>query len=404
MKPRKLTCLVAMPFGKKRVQTSVHPDHFEWIDFDDVYRNLFKPALECLGIDPERVDVDGAPGGNIDDSMWQMIAGSDLCLIDITGNNPNVFYELGVRHALHKSGSLIVRLKSKMPRPFDIARIDITAYDLASDITIASSTREISTKMAGKANDFDDDSPVRRCVKGLSVSFGRTKSTSEPFTHRLIGHENRFIGIMPGDIRDVKGVDAWVNSENTHMEMARHYDRSISGTIRYLGAQRSSNGDIKRDQIEINLRRAVRNKRGERLSRVDAGKVFDTGAGALTESHDVKRLFHVATVQGEAGVGYVPVGEAQACLTNVLAHVAAYNARKSPRNKLRSILVPLFGTGSGRRPPEDVVDLLLGAAIRHLKLPETHGLETIWFLAYSKFDEGLCLRGLGRREDEFVSS
>jgi len=40
--------------------------------------------------------------------------------------------------------------------------------------------------------------------------------------------------MITGDIQNIKEIDVWVNSENTNMQMARHFERSISAIIRYL--------------------------------------------------------------------------------------------------------------------------------------------------------------------------
>src|SRR5580692_1576025 len=57
------------------------------------------------------------------------------------------------------------------------------------------------------------------------------------------------IALITGNIQGVKCVDVWVNSENTNMQMSRYYDKSISGTIRYLGAQKDAAGDVTEDCV-----------------------------------------------------------------------------------------------------------------------------------------------------------
>ena len=52
------------------------------------------------------------------------------------------------------------------------------------------------------------------------------------------------IGLIAGDITNVKVADIWVSSENTNMEMARFFDRSVSASIRYFGAKRGEGGRV----------------------------------------------------------------------------------------------------------------------------------------------------------------
>jgi hypothetical protein len=55
-----------------------------------------------------------------------------------------------------------------------------------------------------------------------------------------INSSGKFITLFTGDIGALKAADIWVSSENTNMQMARFYDLSISGTVRYLGAKKES--------------------------------------------------------------------------------------------------------------------------------------------------------------------
>lgn len=402
MYPRQLTCFIAMPFGKKPVWTGPRPEDVIEVDFDAVYRDIFRPAIEeDLGLVPLRVDTDGDPGQtDIDDKMWTGLANCDLCLIDISGENPNVFYELGVRHALRRTGAVIVRHETTLKVPFDIKSITVDSY---SRHDVASARSLLKRRISGKIGSSDLDSPVHSSVEGLRIKFEQTKSGSRPFAAPLRDRPDRSIGIIPGDIRDIRGscaVEAWVNSENTLMEMARPHESSISAIIRYLGAKRDARGDIIKDQIAINLRKAAGNETRGRLFKVDPMRVFNTAPGDLATSHGVKRIFHVAAVEGTPGRGFSPVENVSGCVTAVLHDAVVYNKKARRQSRVSSILFPLFGTGAGNRPPEDVVDQMVGAALRFLKYEETAGLDAIWFLAYTNFDEGLCVRALRRRGDE----
>ncbi|KXK07777.1 MAG: hypothetical protein UZ03_NOB001000153 [Nitrospira sp. OLB3] len=92
---------VAMPFGVK-----TDSDGKE-IDFNRVYAELIRPALEAAGLDPFRADQE-VRAGDIRTDMFQELLLADLVVADLTLDNPNVWYELGVRHALRARGVVLI--------------------------------------------------------------------------------------------------------------------------------------------------------------------------------------------------------------------------------------------------------------------------------------------------------
>src|SRR5918998_2660756 len=98
---------VAMPFGIK-----------EEIDFNAVFSELIKPALESAGFEVFRADEE-IIAGNIRTDMFQELLLADLVVADLSIDNPNVWYELGVRHALRSRGVIQVQCKRDY-LPFDV--------------------------------------------------------------------------------------------------------------------------------------------------------------------------------------------------------------------------------------------------------------------------------------------
>src|SRR5262249_22532240 len=70
----------------------------------EIYENIFRPALEALGYVCERARP---ATGSILGSIIDHLRNANIVLADITDRNPNVFYELAVRHCLGK-GTIIV--------------------------------------------------------------------------------------------------------------------------------------------------------------------------------------------------------------------------------------------------------------------------------------------------------
>jgi tetratricopeptide (TPR) repeat protein len=98
MKPH---AFVAMPFGVKKDSQGAE------IDFNRVYAELIKPALEAVGLDVFRADEEER-AGDIRTDMFQELLIADLVVADLTLDNPNVWYELGVRHALRARGVVLI--------------------------------------------------------------------------------------------------------------------------------------------------------------------------------------------------------------------------------------------------------------------------------------------------------
>jgi len=111
---------VVMPFGKK--------EGFDGtvIDFNAIYQQLIKPALEEAGFDPFRADEETTTGDILTD-MFQELLLADLAICDLSIDNANVFYELGIRHAFRKRG--IVHIQSgRAYMPFDIFNVRTIPY------------------------------------------------------------------------------------------------------------------------------------------------------------------------------------------------------------------------------------------------------------------------------------
>jgi tetratricopeptide (TPR) repeat protein len=158
-------CFVLMPFGKKpEVAGST-------IDFDAVYHQLIAPAISEAGLDPLRADEEMA-GGIIHKPMFERLILCEYAVADLTTANANVFYELGIRHAVRPySTPLIFAEGSRLP--FDVALLRALPYRLNADGTpktveadkAALKTRLVEAKlMAAEAP--VTDSPIYQLVEG----------------------------------------------------------------------------------------------------------------------------------------------------------------------------------------------------------------------------------------------
>jgi CheY-like chemotaxis protein len=102
-------CFVIMPFSASKSCTQK-----EW---DEVFNKLIKPAVERSGFGYV-CERSLARTGNIIEGILDGINRADLLIADLTDRNSNVFYELGVRHALRDATILIAQDLSDIP--FDL--------------------------------------------------------------------------------------------------------------------------------------------------------------------------------------------------------------------------------------------------------------------------------------------
>lgn len=178
MKPH---AFVAMPFGTKR-----NPQG-EAIDFNRVYAELLKPALDAAGCEVFRADEEQR-AGDIRSDMFQELLVADLVLADLTLDNPNVWYELGVRHALRARGVVIVQ-GPRETSPFDIytdRKLRYRLKDGAPDPACLAADRDALTAMARATLDASSRrkvSPVHALLPHLQEPEWRSL---------LMGRDNEF--------------------------------------------------------------------------------------------------------------------------------------------------------------------------------------------------------------------
>lgn len=107
------TCFVMQPFASP---------------LGDYYDKIYKPAIEKAGLVPVRADADIFGTGKIMDQVWRGINAAKVLVAELTTRNPNVFYELGMAHALEKPVVLISSNENDVP--FDLQHIRVIYYDV----------------------------------------------------------------------------------------------------------------------------------------------------------------------------------------------------------------------------------------------------------------------------------
>lgn len=152
-------CFVLMPFGKK-------PDgDGSLIDFDRIYDELLHPAIADADLEPLRADEEAA-GGIIHVAMFERLLLCPYAIADLTTANANVFYELGVRHAVRPHTTIpVFRTKSRLP--FDVTYLRAIPYATDSSGTPAKA-EEVKALIQARLRDAREakaDSPVFQLIQ-----------------------------------------------------------------------------------------------------------------------------------------------------------------------------------------------------------------------------------------------
>ena len=115
---------------------------------DEVFSYLIAPVCEELGYKPVRVDqVDAVD--NINETIISYLKTAPMVVADMTGHNPNAFYELGFRQALELPLVPIIQMGNKLP--FDVISQRTVFYNLSVG-KIEQSKRELKAKMKSFEN------------------------------------------------------------------------------------------------------------------------------------------------------------------------------------------------------------------------------------------------------------
>lgn len=161
MGPRSV-CFIDMPFGKKPDLAS----GFE-VDFDRIYEAAIEPAVLESGLEPVRGDRERT-GGIIHTPMFGRLLLSDYVVADLTLANPNVFYELGIRHTARPFTTVPV-FAAIHPLPFDVNMVRAIPYALdqgrLTDEAAVKLKSDIRTRLEGAIRGAaSKDSPLFQLI------------------------------------------------------------------------------------------------------------------------------------------------------------------------------------------------------------------------------------------------
>ena len=140
-------CFIVSPIGSEGTDIRKRADQ--------VYKYIISPVCETCGFEPIRVDQINQ-SDSITETIIDLLKKSELVIADMTGHNPNAFYEMGFRAC---TGKPMIHLKEKGEIiPFDIA--SIRAFDF--DLTDLDAVAEVKSRLEQtiKSMDFSENETV----------------------------------------------------------------------------------------------------------------------------------------------------------------------------------------------------------------------------------------------------
>src|SRR5215218_897551 len=152
-------CFVLMPFGRKSDASG------STIDFDAVYREVIAPAVRAAELGPIRADEE-ITGGIVHKPMFERLLLCEYAVADLTFANANVFYELGVRHAV-RPYSTVLLFATGTRLPFDVELDRGIPYTLTAEGTptdVDAARRQLTERLVA-ARDASVDSPVFQLIE-----------------------------------------------------------------------------------------------------------------------------------------------------------------------------------------------------------------------------------------------
>jgi tetratricopeptide (TPR) repeat protein len=155
-------CFVDMPFGQKSdLKSGVV------VDFDQIYNEAIKPAIEGCDLEALRGDEERT-GGIIHSAMFARLLLAEFVVADLTLANANVFYELGIRHTA-KPFTTVPIFANISALPFDVALVRAVGYQLKNGKLTETSAQKLKTELAERLRAAidgvaTDDSPLFQLI------------------------------------------------------------------------------------------------------------------------------------------------------------------------------------------------------------------------------------------------
>lgn len=289
MTDRQLTCFVVTGFGRKTDYPTGRV-----LNLDQTFRQLVQPACDRAGINAFRA-IDANLTGQIDAVMYRWIFEADLVIADLSTLNPNVFYELGVRHAQRPNTTVIIAEQLLLQRiPFDLSSFVIHQYEhggeaiaeeeqarfvpYLADLLQKIGAVEMARRATAPGLAAESDSPVFKSLIGMTPPAYAADSFILPPGY--VAPEDRQTAAPAGD-----SIAAMMDMAEAAIR-AKDFDTAIAELRRAMQMQTGGKAGRKPDLFLIQRLVLATYKAGE--ARDAAGQIDrDRALAALHEAEDL---------------------------------------------------------------------------------------------------------------------
>ncbi|WP_435642606.1 hypothetical protein ACR9VJ_04650 [Streptomyces sp. H49] len=271
--PRK--CFVVGPIGDPHAEHG-SPEREAYEHHLGIFEQVIAPACEKYGISAVRADGI-AHAGDINEQICRHVVESDLVVADVSGGNPNVMYELGLRHI---TGKPTIHIGEAGQLPFDIASIRTIRYQRKRS-HLAEARKEIESALeAGLRDGFELLTPAR-VLRGLQTGDGMAYASEVGDGGKEEDED------APGLLDDFAVIEGGLDEMAADME-------AITKTVETIGTLTEQSGTEMLDLTQANASMSARLAAVARYA-----KTISTPAGEL---NTVAAVFAERMTTMDAGV------------------------------------------------------------------------------------------------------
>lgn len=190
-------CFVITPIGSDRSEIRDA--------LDGLLKNVLEPVLLDLGFKDKDITVahQMKDSGSINTQLITRIIEDDLCLVNLTGLNPNVMYELAIRHAVGKPVVIIAENGTKLP--FDIIdqRTIFYSNTMLGAVQLKETLKEMIINIYS-THEKNVDNPIIKIIRENAILDKITSDGSEHnelslILDKIVNLEDKFIRLNTGN-------------------------------------------------------------------------------------------------------------------------------------------------------------------------------------------------------------
>jgi hypothetical protein len=174
--PNKLRAFIIGPIGDRDAEDGSHHRNI-YEDAIEVLEYVIRPACAAVDIKPVRAD-EISKAGEINEQVFRLLRDAPVVIADLTGANPNVMYELGLRHT---TGKLTFQIGEKERLPFDVSTIRTILFKRNEAGLISAKRLLIAALAEGLAQGADPVAATRIWLErpGVSIPLSDIENSTE---------------------------------------------------------------------------------------------------------------------------------------------------------------------------------------------------------------------------------